>query len=176
MKTENRRNPGKRGAGGLTPKQERFAVLYLQLGNASEAYRRSYDAKGVKAESVNRLAYGVLKNVKVASRIEELRAALKVKAGTTLEELIEELQAAYKLAMTSTKSVSAAVSAVHVKAKLLGLDVKKVEGKFDLNERDPLTEELEAQISRAKKESAVAVTAGEALSDDDDPAEESSAP
>ena len=28
---------------GLTPKQEKFCQLYIELGNASEAYRQSYD-------------------------------------------------------------------------------------------------------------------------------------
>jgi len=28
---------------GLTPKQEKFANLYVELGNASEAYRQAYD-------------------------------------------------------------------------------------------------------------------------------------
>ena len=36
----------------LTPKQEKFARKYIELGNASEAYRQSYDAQNMLPESV----------------------------------------------------------------------------------------------------------------------------
>ncbi len=40
----------------LTTKQEKFCQSYVELGNASEAYRRSYDASRMKTESINRKA------------------------------------------------------------------------------------------------------------------------
>lgn len=29
----------------MTPKQDKFCMLYIELGNASEAYRQSYNAE-----------------------------------------------------------------------------------------------------------------------------------
>lgn len=38
----------------LTQKQEAFALAYFETGNASEAYRRAYNAENMKPESINR--------------------------------------------------------------------------------------------------------------------------
>lgn len=56
----------------LTPKQEKFAQLYVELGNASEAYRRVYAAKNMKPETVNRNAFALLQNSKISARVQEL--------------------------------------------------------------------------------------------------------
>ena len=44
----------------LTPKQERFCQLYIELGNASEAYRQSYDADSMAEPTVNTKASELL--------------------------------------------------------------------------------------------------------------------
>ena len=36
----------------LTAKQEAFARAYVETGNASEAYRRAYNAENMKQESI----------------------------------------------------------------------------------------------------------------------------
>jgi hypothetical protein len=59
----------------LTPKQEQFCLKYQELGNASEAYRQSYDASRMKPETVNRRAFDLLQNGNIAARIDGLRAA-----------------------------------------------------------------------------------------------------
>ena len=48
----------------LTPhKQEAFfAVTYIQTGNATEAYRRAYDAKNMASDTVNKRAAELLKH------------------------------------------------------------------------------------------------------------------
>lgn len=56
----------------LTPKQEKFAQLYVELGNASEAYRRAYSAKGMKAETVNRKAFDLMQDGKITARVAAL--------------------------------------------------------------------------------------------------------
>jgi len=65
---------------GLTPKQEAFVSSYLETGNATEAYRRSYDAKNMSEATINVKACELLKNGKVAVRLQVLqeRAASKV--------------------------------------------------------------------------------------------------
>jgi hypothetical protein len=49
-------------------KQEAFALAYLETGN--EAYRRAYDAGGMKPASVNREASVLLDNPKITTRLE----------------------------------------------------------------------------------------------------------
>jgi hypothetical protein len=76
----------------LTPKQERFLAAYLESGNASEAYRRAYDAKGMKPETVNRAAFALLGNAKIAARLAALRATAEAKALLSFEQHMDRLQ------------------------------------------------------------------------------------
>jgi len=57
----------------LTIKQERFANLYVLLGNASEAYRQVYDVSSLNEGTVNRNAFALVRHSKVAPRIAELQ-------------------------------------------------------------------------------------------------------
>jgi phage terminase small subunit len=54
-------------------KQEAFVAAYLETGNASEAYRRAYDAKGMNAATINREAHALLEHPKIAPRLSEIR-------------------------------------------------------------------------------------------------------
>lgn len=71
----------------LTAKQEAFALAYVKSTNASEAYRSAYNASGMSSESVNVAACRLLKNAKVALRVNELTAPAREEA--------EDLAAAY---------------------------------------------------------------------------------
>lgn len=62
----------------LTQKQEKFAQAYVNSGNASEAYRLSYDTKA-KPESIHVSAHEVLNRPNVALRIKELQDELEEK-------------------------------------------------------------------------------------------------
>ena len=57
----------------LTQKQESFCQHMLTAPSAAEAYRRAYNPN-VKPESAHRLAHTLMENVKVQSRLAELRA------------------------------------------------------------------------------------------------------
>lgn len=106
----------------LNPKQEKFAQLYVQLGNASEAYRQAYNSTA-KPESVNVNASKMLSDTKVSLRVEEIREALRANHGITLQDLLRELEEARKAALSAeTVQSSAAVNATMSKAKLLGYD------------------------------------------------------
>lgn len=72
----------------LTPKQERFCNYYIETGNASEAYRRAYDAGKMKPDSVNRKAFELLENVKIAARVRELQEEFNRKSDLTKEEAL----------------------------------------------------------------------------------------
>lgn len=63
----------------LTIKQERFAVEFVQCGNASEAYRRSYDAANTSEAVVNNKASLLNKNQVIKSRVLELREQVQAK-------------------------------------------------------------------------------------------------
>ena len=110
----------------LTPKQEKFCQLYIELGNASEAYRQAYDASRMKAETINTKAKELLKHGLITVRISELQDEHKQRHNTNVDDLIAELEEARKLALNleiqEKPQVSAAVSATLGKAKLLGLD------------------------------------------------------
>lgn len=75
----------------LTPKQEAFCLAYLRTGNASEAYRLSYEAQNMKPESVNRKAKELLDNVKIAARLQDLNASAVTDAVMTRQEALERL-------------------------------------------------------------------------------------
>lgn len=105
----------------LTIKQETFCQKYIETGNASEAYRLSYDAEGMKPESVNRKAKELLDNVKIAARVDELRGEIQTAHGVTVSSLIAELEEARQVAKGREQG-AAMVSATLGKAKLAGLD------------------------------------------------------
>lgn len=110
----------------LTPKQEKFCYSYIETGNASEAYRRSYNAERMKPEVVAVKASELLANGKIAVRIEALRGELRQRHEITVDDLVAELEEARKLAF-ETEKAAAAVQATMGKAKLLGLVVDKQE-------------------------------------------------
>lgn len=108
----------------LTPKQERFCLAYMETGNASEAYRRAYDAGAMKPATVNRTAKELLDNRKISARIEALRAKAAKTTETTVSDLLHELEEARRAGKLYGQS-STMVSATMGKAKLLGFDDPK---------------------------------------------------
>lgn len=58
----------------LTAKQAKFASFYVKSSDASDSYRKSYDAAKMSMESVNRAAHELLKNANVTARIEYLQS------------------------------------------------------------------------------------------------------
>ena len=76
---------------GLSEKQERFCLEYMETGNASEAYRRVYKADKMKEEVIWVKASELLANGKVSVRLDELRAPLLEKALITEERVLREV-------------------------------------------------------------------------------------
>lgn len=110
----------------LTPKQENFCLAYLETGNASEAYRRAYDASGMSDTSINRKAKELVDNGKIAARLSELREPILKRHAITVDDLLAELEEARRLAL-ETEAPAPAVSATMGKAKLLGLDKQVID-------------------------------------------------
>lgn len=74
----------------LTPKQENFCIEYLKSGNASDAYRRSYNAKKMSAKVIANRASELLDNGDITVRLEELKKPVIEKTQLTLERVILE--------------------------------------------------------------------------------------
>lgn len=123
--TANKQEPS---IGGLTIKQENFCLAYLETGNATEAYRRAYDASKMKDSVINVKASELLANGKITVRLEELRKPILERHNITVDDLLAELEQARKAALdATTPQASAATAATMGKAKLLGYLTDKVE-------------------------------------------------
>jgi len=110
---------------GLTPKQEKFCIEYLQCGNASKAYRASYDAEKMKDASVNRKAFELLQNVKITARIDSLRAESAKVAVLTQATVLSDLIAIKAHCMTIDSEGQMLRPGEAIKAlELLGRNVK----------------------------------------------------
>lgn len=111
----------------LTKKQEDFALVYVETGNASEAYRRAYDVKpGTKESTINRTAKELVDHPKIAARIAALRAPVVEKAGLTLEKHLDDLLRLRNMAVKDAKW-TAAIQAEIARGKAAGLYVERTE-------------------------------------------------
>jgi len=108
----------------LTPKQEAFARAYVETGNASEAYRRAYQAEAMSPEAVRVEACRLLQRPKVALTVERLQAEHQARHEITVDTLTEMLKDDRVLARDE-KDPAAAINAVMAIAKLHGLVIDK---------------------------------------------------
>ena len=109
---------------GLTQKQENFCLAYIETGNASEAYRRAYNARGMKSETVNNKAYALLKKGEIGARLEELRSPVIKNAQVTLEQHLKDLEELRELAKEFGK-YGPAIQAEIARGKASGLYVER---------------------------------------------------
>src|SRR5262245_39669319 len=135
----------------LTAQQQKFALAYVETGNASEAYRRAYPtSKNWKPGAVHVAASRLLANPhisakanakahtkenakvdaiatgKVAPLVDQLRQQHATRHETTIDDIVAELDEARTLAI-ELKQPSAAVSASAAKGRLLFGDKAKIE-------------------------------------------------
>lgn len=112
----------------MTPKQEHFARLFVETGNASEAYRQAYNAENMKPETITNEAYKLLQDPDITAMIDGLKAEHRARHAVTVDDVIAELEQARQKALNApTPQSGAAVSASMGKAKILGLIVDKAE-------------------------------------------------
>lgn len=132
----------------MTPKQEQFARLYVETGNASEAYRQAYNADNMKPETVTNEAYKLLQDPDISAMVDDLKAEARQRHAVTVGDLLHELEQARAAALAApTPQSSAAVSATMGKAKMLGLLVDKAEIKAEA-EISPKQEERKCPLSQ----------------------------
>ena len=107
----------------LTIKQEAFARAYVETGNASEAYRRAYNAENTKQEIVAVRACELLAHSKVSVMVKKLKDEIANRHEITVDRLVNELEEARLAALGAENPQSAAaVAATMGKAKILGMD------------------------------------------------------
>lgn len=87
----------------LTPKQEAFVLAYIETGNASEAYKRAYDASRMKDETVRVKASELLKNGNITVRLDELRGKAAEKVLLNRAWVLERLMRNAQIAMGEEK-------------------------------------------------------------------------
>lgn len=120
----------------LTSKQYEFVrQLGCNGGNLAEAYRNSYDAKGMKAETIHREAQSVAKNPKVSAWIEYMKKqAHKVaveELNYTITDCFKELDQLKNLSLEARSTFGVAKGCIELKGKLAGhfKDKQEVEHK-----------------------------------------------
>jgi len=99
----------------LTLRQQAFCDYYLRHGNAARAARECGYSSGNAADSGSHL----LKDPRVAARIEELRAAGRDEDERVRDDMIEKLERIYQMAVDKG-NLAAAVRAVEAQARIRG--------------------------------------------------------
>lgn len=113
---------------GVTEQQEKFCRVFVETGNASEAYRQAYNAKNMGANTIAARASEMLNKSNITVRLQQLREVHQKRHAITVDTLLEKLNKVYTVALAAeTPQSSAAVQAVMGQAKLLGLDKQLIE-------------------------------------------------
>jgi succinate dehydrogenase/fumarate reductase flavoprotein subunit len=110
----------------LTPKQEAFCRIYVELGNASEAYRRAYEPKRMSSNALHVQASKMLSAPKIALFIDELKAQHANRHRVTVDGIAKMLLDDREFAQKEGKP-SACVAATMGLAKLYGYLIEKRE-------------------------------------------------
>ncbi len=119
---------------GVTEQQEKFCRIFVETGNASEAYRQAYNAKNMGANTIAARASEMLNKSNITVRLQQLREVHQKRHAITVDTLLAKLDKVYEAAMDTGEGESmrpaqaaAATGAVMAQAKLLGLDKQIVE-------------------------------------------------
>lgn len=104
----------------LTIKQEKFCLLFIELGNASEAYRQVYNVDKMLPATINRAAKQLTDNSKIATRISELQEVTRKKHNITLDTITSDFIEARNLAKELGKPDPMVAATAHI-ARLHGI-------------------------------------------------------
>jgi len=110
----------------LTQKQEAFVQAYLKSGNATDAYKRAYNCNAMSDEAIHVEGCRLIKNPKVALRLQRVAEKVEKKAVLTLEEHMNELHALKEMGKQNGQ-ISAAIKAEELRGKLMRFYVEQVE-------------------------------------------------
>lgn len=76
----------------LTPKEEKFCHAIVAGENQSDAYRLAYNAKRMKADTINNKAYQLMQKGDIRARVAELRAPVVQAVQKDRIEWLREIQ------------------------------------------------------------------------------------
>jgi len=143
----------------MTPRKEAFCRYVVEIGNASEAYRRSYNAKNMKERTIWKRASELMACGMVKGRIAEIRQQLVESTKYTVQAAMEEALEAYQVAKKKGNG-GAMVAATTLRAKLNGLLVDRAEvgkpGEFESLTDDELEQSItESQRTLARTENQI---------------------
>ena len=110
----------------LTAKQEAFCVAYIETGNASEAYRLSYDAENMQSDTITNKASLLLKRGDIRARVEEIQKPAVKRAEISLESHLNRLKHLSDMA-EAAEQYSSAIKAEESRGKASGLYTEKKE-------------------------------------------------
>ena len=136
---------------GLTPKQEKFCQGVISGKTASESYRDSYNAKGMKDSSIWTESSKLMSNTKVSQRIQQgikRKNDYAVTSAISLRQFImEQLQAE---ATDTNNNESARIRALELLGKVseVALFTERVESITNDKTSDEIRIELEQKIQQ----------------------------
>ena len=110
----------------LTAKQEAFAQAVASGKTQADAYRLAFNATKSTDKSVWELASTLMANVKVASRVEAIRAPVTESTQYGLKTAMQEALDAYEVARGANNG-GAMTAAATLRAKLNGLLIERKE-------------------------------------------------
>jgi phage terminase small subunit len=121
----------------LTPKQESFCLAYMETGNASEAYRRCYNASRSTAKTITETACKLLAQPNISARIAELKAAVVERF---LWEREDSLRVLSGIANKDNEAATARIAAVKELNAMHGYNAPaKVQHQFVDENGNPIT-------------------------------------
>jgi phage terminase small subunit len=104
----------------LTPKQEIFCIKYIEFGNASKAYRFSYEAKRMSDNAIYVEASRLLKHPKIALRLSSLRTEHRNRHNDKFDSIVAHYDY-IKNTAPKTGQINQALNALEKKGVMFGL-------------------------------------------------------
>lgn len=116
---------------GLTAKQDKFCRVLVEKGcTAADAYRSAYDCKASKPQTVQQRACELLRDSRIAARVDTLRAKAAERCVVTASGHLEKL-AQLRDQAAEQGAFAPAVNAEVARGKVAGLYTEKHEHKVD---------------------------------------------
>lgn len=134
------------GEARLTAKQEKFAMAFVELGSAADAYRAVYSCKGSSTNTIRTEAYKLLSNPHISHMVDDLKAKAAEKHDITVEFITDGYIEAASIAKDENNA-AALTGAYTALAKLHGLVIDKSQ---NLNVNIDFGEILRQRKSAAK--------------------------
>jgi len=125
----------------LTPKQEKFSRKYVELGNAATAYRETYNAEKMQQNTVYTEANKLLKNPKIATRVDELMESGNDKHEVKRHKIIDRLMQIAETAQKKNK-LGDAIRALELVGKDIGMFKQQVEADINVNNQDEFVKSM----------------------------------